>query len=51
MKVISADTEEHYNLSWTEGRLHVVEDGAFRILMLLDEKRDETIILSVKAVK
>ena len=50
MNIISADTEEHYNIDWTKGTLRVVENSSFRILMLVNEAETETIILSVKAV-
>jgi hypothetical protein len=50
MNIISADTEEHYNIDWTKGTVRVVENSSFRIIMVVDEKEEEVIIISVKAV-
>ncbi|WP_176543655.1 hypothetical protein [Priestia megaterium] len=48
MMILSADTEQHFNLDYMEGTLHVVENSSFRIVMLVTNDKKFTTILSVK---
>lgn len=47
MMILSVDTEEHYNLDYTKGELHIVENSTFRIALLIVEGGDKAIILSI----
>jgi hypothetical protein len=50
MKILSADEMERYELDFFEGTLRCVDDGSFRVTMLISKDEKYTVVVSIKEV-